>query len=102
MSQVLSKNSGRVRSVEKRGGEGAGWSSKRAPSWKKTGKVIPLPFNGVCMTAHDVLRGFFPADGSRETLQRSTLAGLRSGSVVNLERAVTPSTRSAATSFRDT
>jgi riboflavin synthase len=35
----------------------------------------------------------FAADGSRETLQRSTLGQLRAGSVVNLERAVTPSTR---------
>jgi riboflavin synthase len=37
--------------------------------------------------------GSFSADGSRETLQRSTLGRLRTGSVVNLERAVTPATR---------
>src|SRR5258706_1268542 len=35
----------------------------------------------------------FAADGSRETLDRSTLGRLRAGSRVNLERAVTPSTR---------
>src|SRR5258706_11094628 len=35
----------------------------------------------------------FAADGSRETLDRSTLGRLRAGSPVNLERAVTPSTR---------
>ncbi len=35
----------------------------------------------------------FAADGSAETLQRSTLGHLRPGSAVNLERAVTPQTR---------
>jgi riboflavin synthase len=49
--------------------------------------------NGVCLTALDVRRDSFAADGSRETLQRSTLGGLRPGSPVNLERAATPSTR---------
>jgi riboflavin synthase len=47
----------------------------------------------VCLTALEVSRGSFAADGSRETLQRSTLGSLRAGSVVNLERAVTPETR---------
>jgi len=47
----------------------------------------------VCLTALEVRRDSFAADGSRETLQRSTLGTLRAGSVVNLERAVTPSTR---------
>ncbi|HYG80962.1 MAG TPA: riboflavin synthase, partial [Pyrinomonadaceae bacterium] len=49
--------------------------------------------NGVCLTAVDVRADSFAADGSRETLQRSTLGRLRAGSVVNLERAVTPATR---------
>jgi riboflavin synthase len=49
--------------------------------------------NGVCLTALEVRADSFAADGSRETLQRSTLGLLRAGSVVNLERAVTPSTR---------
>jgi riboflavin synthase len=49
--------------------------------------------NGICLTAIDVRPDSFAADGSRETLQRSTLGQLRSGSAVNLERAVTPTTR---------
>lgn len=52
-----------------------------------------IAVNGVCLTALDVRPDSFAADGSRETLQRSTLGNLRAGSVVNLERAVTPSTR---------
>ena len=52
-----------------------------------------ISVNGVCLTAVDVRADSFAADGSRETLQRSTLSRLRAGSVVNLERAVTPATR---------
>jgi riboflavin synthase len=52
-----------------------------------------IAVNGVCLTALEVGRDSFAADGSRETLQRSTLGALRAGSAVNLERAVTPETR---------
>ncbi len=52
-----------------------------------------IAVNGVCLTALDILDGSFMADVSQETLDRSTLGRLRSGSRVNLERAVTPSTR---------
>ncbi len=57
----------------------------------KDGNSIAV--NGVCLTALDVCADGFRADGSRETLQRSTLGSLHVGSVVNLERAVTPQTR---------
>ena len=52
-----------------------------------------IAVNGVCLTAVDVARNSFSADVSRETLDRSTLGNLVGGSPVNLERAVTPSTR---------
>ncbi len=52
-----------------------------------------IAVNGVCLTALDIRADSFQADGSAETLERSTLGDLRVGSVVNLERAVTPSTR---------
>ena len=60
---------------------------------KETSEGDSIAVNGVCLTALDVYADSFAADGSRETLQRSTLGGLRIGSVVNLERAVTPATR---------
>jgi riboflavin synthase len=68
---------GRIRSIERRG----------------TSEGDSIAVNGVCLTALDVRPDSFAADGSRETLQRSTLGALRAGSRVNLERAVTPSTR---------
>lgn len=52
-----------------------------------------IAVNGVCLTALDVQRDSFAADVSRETLERSTLGGLRPGAPVNLERSVTPITR---------
>jgi riboflavin synthase len=52
-----------------------------------------IAVNGVCLTAIDVRADSFAADGSSETLQRSTLGRLRAGGSVNLERAVTPQTR---------
>lgn len=52
-----------------------------------------IAVNGVCLTALTVTAAGFSADVSRETLDRSTLGRLKAGSRVNLERAVTPSTR---------
>lgn len=52
-----------------------------------------IAVNGVCLTALEVAAGGFLADVSQETLDRTTLGRLAPGSRVNLERAVTPSTR---------
>ena len=48
--------------------------------------------NGVCLTAIELPGDGFAADVSRETLSLTTLGGLRSGSPVNLEKALTLST----------
>ena len=52
-----------------------------------------IAVNGVCLTALDVKKDSFAADVSGETLRRTTLGGLRGGAAVNLERAMTVSTR---------
>ena len=83
---------GRVRSVEKRG-EGVRMTVEARTLTEGTREGDSIAVNGVCLTALEVSRESFAADGSRETLQRSTLGGLRAGSPVNLERAVTPETR---------
>jgi riboflavin synthase len=83
---------GRVRSLEKRG-EGARLRIEASTVTTDAHEGDSIAVNGVCLTAIDVRSDSFAADGSRETLQRSTLGRLRAGSVVNLERAVTPSTR---------
>jgi len=52
-----------------------------------------IAVSGVCLTAIDVSRGSFKMDVSPETLSRTTLAMLRPGDRVNLERALRPSDR---------
>jgi riboflavin synthase len=52
-----------------------------------------IAVNGVCLTALDVGIASFSADVSPETLSRSNLGGLRIGSLVNLERPLSPSGR---------
>ena len=83
---------GRVRSVERRG-EGVRMRVEARVVAEGTKEGDSIAVNGVCLTALEVSPEGFAADGSRETLQRSTLGALRAGSVVNLERAVTPQTR---------
>jgi riboflavin synthase len=83
---------GRVRSIERRG-EGARLVIEARTVAEGTQEGDSIAVNGVCLTAIDVRTDSFAADGSRETLQRSTVGRLRAGSPVNLERAVTPSTR---------
>ncbi|MDQ3258490.1 MAG: riboflavin synthase [Acidobacteriota bacterium] len=83
---------GRVRGIEKRG-EGVRITIEARTVTHETNEGDSIAVNGVCLTALEIRADSFAADGSRETLQRSTLGSLRAGSVVNLERAVTPSTR---------
>ena len=83
---------GRVRALEKRG-EGARLVIEARNVMEGTQEGDSIAVNGVCLTAIDLSADSFSADGSAETLQRSTLGRLRAGSVVNLERAVTPATR---------
>lgn len=52
-----------------------------------------IAVNGVCLTATDTTPISFSADVSPETLSKTTLGGLKAGSPVNIERAVTPTTR---------
>jgi riboflavin synthase len=52
-----------------------------------------IAVSGVCLTVVENESGTFTADVMKETLTRSSLGRLTAGSTVNLERAVTPTTR---------
>ena len=52
-----------------------------------------IAVSGVCLTVIDLPGDSFWADVSRETLERSALGDLAPGATVNLERALTPTTR---------
>jgi riboflavin synthase len=49
--------------------------------------------NGVCLTVVEMGADYYVADVSQETVRRTTLADIRSGCRVNLEKALTPTTR---------
>ena len=83
---------GRIRSfVKTNGGAVIEISAKAVTNPTADGDSISV--NGVCLTAFNVTSEGFSADVSQETLHRSTLGRLEVDSRVNLERAVTPSTR---------
>jgi riboflavin synthase len=52
-----------------------------------------IAVNGVCLTVAERTDELFTADVMRETLMKTGLGQLAAGAPVNLERAVTPSTR---------
>jgi len=52
-----------------------------------------IAVSGVCLTVTELPGDGFWADVSRETLERTVLGELAPGSAVNLERALTPTTR---------
>ena len=52
-----------------------------------------IAVNGVCLTAVELPGDGFWADVSRETLTRTAFVDLKAGSRVNLEKALTPTTR---------
>ncbi len=52
-----------------------------------------IAVNGVCLTAVELGGDYFCADVSNETLSRTTLKSAKPGTPVNLELALTPSTR---------
>lgn len=83
---------GHVRSIERRG-EDARMVIEAHTVTKDSQNGDSISVNGVCLTALDVKADSFAADVSKETLFRSTLGSLKTGSPVNLERAVTPATR---------
>lgn len=52
-----------------------------------------IAVNGVCLTAVELPGNGFVADVSGETLSRTAFSQLKAGSAVNLEKALTPTTR---------
>lgn len=61
--------------------------------WKGMERGESVSLNGVCLTAVEVGHGYFVADISRESISRSTLGRMRRGTPVNLERALSLSSR---------
>ncbi|HEX2329955.1 MAG TPA: riboflavin synthase [Candidatus Angelobacter sp.] len=65
--------------------------ARKIPSELKLGDSVAV--NGVCLTAVERSRKDFSADLAEETLQRTSLGGLKKGSCVNLELPARPADR---------
>ncbi|MBL4611133.1 riboflavin synthase [Halopseudomonas sp.] len=84
---------GRIQSMQPRGGD--------VRLYVKTGSLDlgdvklgdSIAVNGVCLTAVELPGDGFWADVSQETIRRTALSRLKEGSRVNLEKALTPSSR---------
>lgn len=83
---------GKIASLEKRA-DGAKIKIAAKTVCEGTNEGDSIAVNGVCLTALEITPNSFTADVSGETLDKSTLGNLKTGSKVNLERAVTPATR---------
>lgn len=83
---------GKIISFERRG-DGARIKVSAETVTDKTAEGDSIAVNGVCLTALNITSDSFAADVSGETLKRSTLGKITAGERVNLERAVTPTTR---------
>jgi len=86
------EETGKISSLTNRG-DGARIKIAASVVTKDTLEGDSIAVNGVCLTALNIKPDGFTADVSNETLNRSTLGNLNIGSKVNLERAVTVSTR---------
>jgi riboflavin synthase len=85
----LIQETGEVASSERVAGQNHGTITRitikadKIPSELKTGDSIAV--SGVCLTALDIVKHQFSADLAEETLKRTSLQWLKTGSIVNLE-----------------
>ncbi|MGF1643871.1 MAG: riboflavin synthase [Thiotrichales bacterium] len=84
---------GRVQATEHRGGDLRLTVHTGALDMADVALGDSIAVNGVCLTAIDFGRDFFAADVSNETLACTTLGATSVGAPVNLEKALTPTTR---------
>lgn len=84
---------GQIESIEDKGGDARIWihTGKLDMSDVQLGDSIAM--NGVCLTVIELRSHAYCADVSGETLSLTSLKLLKKGSAVNLEKALTPSTR---------
>ncbi len=84
---------GKIASIEHRAGDCRLKIATGKLSLAESALGDSIAVNGVCLTAVELGSHYFCADVSNETLSRTTLNGASIGTPVNLELALTPSTR---------
>ncbi len=82
------KAKGRIRSLKKQGGDLRMTVESKGIDWSAFEIGESISVNGVCLTATALRAGGFDADVSAETMNVTALAGLTTGSAVNLEPSI--------------
>ena len=84
---------GHIESIEDKGGDARFWINTGKLDMSDVALGDSIAMNGVCLTAIELKANAYCADVSGETLSLTTLKHLTQGSAVNLEKALTPTTR---------
>ncbi len=84
---------GHIESIEDKGGDARFWINTGKLDMADVALGDSIAMNGVCLTAIDLKANAYCADVSGETLSLTSLKQLKQGSEVNLEKALTPTTR---------
>ncbi len=84
---------GRIESIEDKGGDARFWIQTGNMDMSDVQLGDSIAMNGVCLTAIELRDDAYCADVSGETLSLTSLKQLKEGSAVNLEKALTPTTR---------
>ena len=84
---------GHIESIEDKGGDARFWINTGKLDMSDVALGDSIAMNGVCLTAIELKANAYCADVSGETLSLTTLKHLAQGSAVNLEKALTPTTR---------
>ena len=84
---------GRVASIDERGGDVRLCIATQELDRSDVSAGDSISTSGVCLTAVQWNELGFVADVSRETINRTTLGGLAPGALVNLEKAMLPTSR---------
>lgn len=84
---------GTIESIEDKGGDARFWINTGKLDMSDVALGDSIAMNGVCLTAIDLRPQAYCADVSGETLSLTSLKDLKPGSEVNLEKALTPTTR---------
>lgn len=84
---------GKVTSIEQRGGDVRLKVESAEMPWADVELGDSIATNGICLTAVELPGNGYTADVSVETLSLTTLGQWKTGSVVNLEKALTPQSR---------
>ncbi|GGD12212.1 riboflavin synthase [Halopseudomonas salina] len=84
---------GQIQSMQPRGGDVRLYVKTAGLDLDDVKLGDSIAVNGVCLTAVELPGDGFWADVSQETIRRTALSRLKEGSRVNLEKALTPSSR---------